>query len=317
MGDTKSHKPPRLNLSELNVRQGNRRWFEALRSVHAYHQQAAVMSMKDCKTMVDIIEKGVYKTKKSSVRSPGAHLLYRRAIHPREREDLPEKLRWPDYVTLVAVYPTQRLSKRYLNMVKEKFGTLELENASDAYYDGYPGDEQEMKKYLQVAKDHEDWLDIDPSDDEKKNEEKDEEDGQDDNDEESDDEAQSGTAAPSILPQKRKFSNEKGDDHDGRLKVLSWMGLTPDDLKDSDDGVVTKKGITVTLTLKEMVDIYRRGSISKDTSNESLRAQAEGSKKTSQTNAIAQQEGQKDTPVDYETRIRELERVIKADRNDR
>ncbi|KAL6829488.1 hypothetical protein J3E69DRAFT_379958 [Trichoderma sp. SZMC 28015] len=285
MEDTERHKPPRLNFSELNVKPGNRRWFEALRCVRAYHQQAAAMSMEDCKTMVDIIKKGAYKTKKSSVRSPGAHLLYRRAIHPKSRRDRPKKLRWPDYVTLVAVYPTQGLHKRYLSIVEEKFGTLELENVSNAYYDGHPEDEQEMKEYLEIANNHEDWLRIAPSDDEKKDRENDEEDDEDDNDEEIEDETRKGTLVPSILPQKRKFSNEKDRSRSDqiRLQKLSWMDLTPDDLKDCHNGVVTKNDITITLTTEEVLDIYHRGSFSKDTSNESLREQAPRSKRTPQS----------------------------------
>ncbi|KAK4059203.1 hypothetical protein Trihar35433_11090 [Trichoderma harzianum] len=240
------------------------------------------MSMEDCKTMIDIIKKGAYKTKKSSVRSPACHLLYRRAKHPTSRHDRPKKLRWPDYVTLVAIYPTQSLNKRYLSIVKEKFGTLKLKNASNAYYDGHPEDEQEMKEYLRIANNHEDWLCIDPSDDEKKDRENDEEDDEDDNDEEIEDETQKGTLVPSILPQKRKFSNEKDQSHGDqiRLQKLSWMDLTPDDLKDCHNGVVSKNGITLTLTTEEVLDIYHRGSCSKDTSNESLREQAPRSKST-------------------------------------
>ncbi|KKO99671.1 hypothetical protein THAR02_08223 [Trichoderma harzianum] len=218
------------------------------------------MSMEDCKTMVDIIKKGAYKTKKTSVRSPASHLLYRRAIHPKSRHDRPKKLRWPDYVTLVAVYPTQGLHKRYLGIVEEKFGTLKLKNAADAYYDGHPEDEQEMKEYLEIANNHEDWLGIAPSDDEKKDRENDEED---DEDEEIEDKTQKGTLVPSILPQKRKVSNEKDQGHGDqiRLQKLSWMDLTPEDLKDCHNGVVTKNGITIKLTTEEELDIYRRGSL--------------------------------------------------------
>ncbi|KAK0762171.1 hypothetical protein N5P37_004974 [Trichoderma harzianum] len=244
------------------------------------------MSMEDCKTMVDIIKKGAYKTKKSSVRSPACHPLYRRAIHPTSRHDRPKKLRWPDYVTLVAVYPTQGLHKRYLSIVEEKFRTLELENASDAYYDGHPEDEQEMKEYLEIANNHEDWLRIDPSDDDKKDKENDEEEEDaDDNDEEIEDETQKGTLVPSILPQKRKVSNEKDQGHGDqiRLQKLSWMDLTPEDLKDCHNGVVTKNDITITLTTEEELDIYRRGFVSKDTSNESLREQTPRSKSTPQS----------------------------------
>ncbi|PNP58618.1 hypothetical protein THARTR1_01634 [Trichoderma harzianum] len=99
--------------------------------------------------------------------------------------------------------------------------------------------------------------------------------------------------SPSILPQKRKFSNEKSKYHDDqfRSQVLEWMALTPEDLDDCDNGVVTKQGVTVTLALWKMEHIYLRRLISKDTSNGSWGDQ---------------------TPADCEVRIRELERALKA-----
>ncbi|KAL7962081.1 hypothetical protein V8C34DRAFT_301787 [Trichoderma compactum] len=97
--------------------------------------------------------------------------------------------------------------------------------------------------------------------------------------------------SPSTLPQK-----SKDHDHQFRLKVLRWMALTPEDLDNSDNGVVMKQGVTITLTLREVVGIYFGRRISKDTSNESPGDQ---------------------TPAYYEVRIRKLERELKAAVKDR
>ncbi|KAL7939553.1 hypothetical protein V8C35DRAFT_275362 [Trichoderma chlorosporum] len=244
-------KPPRLTLAELKIHQENETWHDALRCVRAYHKQAASMKPADCLRMINNIKNGKYKISRTALGSPSSHLLYRHAMSRRAGPVV--KVRWPDYVTLKALYPGHQLTQWYLNNVKERFGTLDIKDWSEAYYHAYPEDRVEMRKCMRVAKPYMEQSEMSSSEDES-----------DDDDygaEEDYEERRGGISFQ--LPRKRKHNDERNKkmSKKARQKLLRLMNPTIEDLDDIGPGrVLIKNGFEIILTPREVITMLAGGS---------------------------------------------------------